>query len=225
MNSSKTNELLKNIDSTLITSNTNLDGISLRTLSNGTSLSNMLVTLTDIDTDITAIKKDVDTLAQTKVIFNARLTDGTNNYLPRSNYSGGNAIDFYWQNDKGTPVYIYKYCFTYPEGSSGEPGHSELYHSTAWDSKIGALNSDEDDYEAPYITVSDNKDYFQNKSSGGVKQTWINNTNYIFQKDFNEAPIEIGISRKFAHNINGNIDTTNYGNDPVGIIEGYYYSS
>ena len=206
MNSSKTNELLKNIDSTLTTSNSELSGINLSASA------------------LNSIKSDVDTLAKTKVIFNARLTDGTNNYLARTDYSGGSAIDFYWQNDKGVPVYIYKYCFTYPQGS-GEPGQGNLYHSTAWDSKIGALNSDEDDYEAPYITVSDNKDYFQNKSSGGVKQTWVTTTNYIYQKDFIEAPIEIGISRKFAHYINGNIDTTNYGAGPVGIIEGYYYSS
>ena len=42
----------------------------------------------------TTIKKDVDTLATTKVIYNARLTNGSNNYLTRSDYSGGNAIDF-----------------------------------------------------------------------------------------------------------------------------------
>ena len=227
MNLSQNLTLLKNIDNTLTTSSlgTNLSAINLQTGVNGTRLSTINTSLDNIETDVSAIKTDVDTLAKTKVIFNARLTDGSNNYLARSDYSGGNAIDFTWQNDKNTPVYIYKYCFTYPEGSTGEPTEDELYHSTAWDSKIGALNSGETDYEAPYITVSDNKDYFQNKSSGGVKQSWATNTTYIFQKDLNEAPIEIGISRKFGHYINGNIDTTNYGGNPVGIIEGYYYAT
>ena len=214
MNSSKTNQILNSVV-------TNTNQLATQTL----TLSNISGDLTTINTNVSEIKTDVDTLAKTKVIFNARLTDGSNDYLARSDYSGGNALDFYWQNDKNTPVYIYKYCFAYREGSSGEPTDNELYHSTAWDSKIGALNSGETDYETPYITVSDNKDYFQNKSSGGVKQTWINNTNYIFQKDFNEAPIEIGISRKFGHHINGNIDTTNYGANPTGIIEGFYFSS
>ena len=180
--------------------------------------------LTEIDTTLETISNNVDTLAKTKVIFNARLTDGTNNYLARSDYSGGNAIDFYWRNDKGTPVYIYKYVFTYEE--STEPTGDQLYHSTAWDSKIGALNLDETDYEAPYITVSDNKDYVANISAGAPKNSWVTNTTFVFQKDFNEAPIEIGISRKFAHYINGDFDDTNlYDSNPVGLITGYYYSS
>ena len=225
MNLRQQNSLLRSIDSNsnTLTTNSNTNILTLGSINS--SVTDIDTTLDTISNNISQIKTDVDTLAKTKVIFNARLTDGTNNYLARSNYSGGNAIDFYWRNDKNTPVYIYKYCFTYPEGSSGEPTESELYHSTAWDSKIGALNTDETDYEAPYITVSDNKDYFQNKSSGGVKQSWATNTTYIFQKDLNEAPIEIGISRKFGHYINGNIDTTNYGGNPVGLIEGYYYSS
>ena len=225
MNLRQQNSLLRSIDSNsnTLTTNSNTNILTLGSINS--SVTDIDTTLDTISNNISQIKTDVDTLAKTKVIFNARLTDGTNNYLPRSNYSGGNAIDFYWRNDKNTPVYIYKYCFTYPEGSNGEPTEDELYHSTAWDSKIGALNTDETDYEAPYITVSDNKDYFQNKSSGGVKQSWATNTTYIFQKDLNEAPIEIGISRKFGHYINGNIDTTNYGGNPVGLIEGYYYSS
>ena len=118
-------------------------------------------------------------------------------------------------------MYIYKYSFAYPEDN--EPTETQLYHGTAWSSNIGALNSAEDGYEAPYITVNDNKDYFQSKSSGGVKQTWTSNTTYVFQENFNEAPIEIGISRKFSHYINANINTNSYDDNPVGIIEGFYY--
>lgn len=236
MNASENISLLKQIK-------TNINDIDTNTLANKNeliSIDNRLTTtnshlntisgnIVDIDTEIetisnnvSVIKTDVDTLAKTKVIFNARLTDGTNNYLARSDYSGeGNGIDFYWQNDKGTPVYIYKYVFTYEE--STEPTGDQLYHSTAWDSKIGALNLDENDYEAPYITVSDNKDYVANISAGAPKNSWVTNTTFVFQKDFNEAPIEIGISRKFGHYINGDFDDTNlYDSDPVGIIEGFY---
>ena len=64
-----------------------------------------------------------------------------------------------------------------------------------------------------------------NISAGAPKNSWVSNTTFIFQKDFTEAPIEIGISRKFAHYINANINTGFYDEPPVGIIEGYYYSS
>ena len=229
MNSCKSQELLNNIDTTLTTSQSELSGINLTSSVHTTSLNNINSKLTDIDTtldtiqtDVTNIKTDVDTLAKTKVIFNARLTDGSNNYLAKADYSSS-PIDFYWSNDRGSTVYIYKYIFTYPEGN--EPTESQLYHSTAWASKIGALNSAETDYEAPYITINDNKDYFQNKSSGGVKQTWVSNQCFVFQKDFNDAPIEIGISRKFGHYINANINTNSYDEPPVGIIEGYYFDS
>ena len=213
MNSSKTNQILNSVV-------TNTNQLATQTL----TLSNISGDLTTINTNVSEIKTDVDTLAKTKVIFNARLTDGTNDYLARSDYSGGNALDFYWQNDKNTPVYIYKYVFTYEENS--EPTHDQLYHSTAWDCKIGALNSGETDYEAPYITLKDNHDYMTNISAGAPKNSWVSNTCFVFQKNFNEAPIEIGISRKFGHYINGDFDDTNlYDSNPVGIIEGFYFCS
>ena len=218
MNASENISLLKQIK-------TNINDIDNRLSDMSGFLSSISLNANQHTSKLTSIETDVDTLAKTKVIFNARLTDGTNNYLARSDYSGeGNGIDFYWQNDKGTPVYIYKYVFTYEE--STEPTGDQLYHSTAWDSKIGALNSGETDYEAPYITVSDNKDYVANISAGAPKNSWISNTTFVFQKDFYEAPFEIGISRKFAHYINGDFDDTNlYDSNPVGLIEGYYFSS
>ena len=227
MNSSKTNQILKSVESNtsqLTSQYTEVSSINLYSSIINSKLNEIDTTLDNVNTNISEIKTDVDTLAKTKVIFNARLTDGTNNYLARSDYSGGNAIDFYWRNDKGTPVYIYKYVFTYEE--STEPTGDQLYHSTAWDSKIGALNSGETDYEAPYITVSDNKDYVANISAGAPKNSWITNTTFVFQKDFHLAPIEIGISRKFGHYINGDFDDVNlYDSNPVGLIEGYYYES
>lgn len=222
MNSCKSQELLNSIDSTLTTSNSELSGINLSSTTQTTTLNNINTSLDNIETDVSAIKSDVDSLTKTKVIFNARLSDGSNNYLAKADYSSS-PIDFYWQNDKNTPAYIYKYVFTYPEAN--EPTESQLYHSTAWASKIGALNSAETDYEAPYITVNDNKDYMSNISAGAPKNSWATNTCFVFQKDFHNAPIEIGISRKFAHYINANINTNSYDEPPVGIIEGYYFAS
>ena len=47
----------------------------------------------------------------------------------------------------------------------------------------------------------------------------------VYRHEFQEAPIEIGISRKFGHHIASNISTADYGDDPVGIVEGYYFTS
>ena len=64
-----------------------------------------------------SLLKSIDNdLNRKKIIFKARLTDGTNEYLAKSDYSTS-PIDFYWQNDKGVPVYIIKYRFMYPESS------------------------------------------------------------------------------------------------------------
>ena len=233
MNSSQTNEILHSIDAntselTSINSHNSdmsglLSSISLNANQHTTQLTSINTNLDTINTNVSTIKTDVDTLSKTKIIFNARLTDGTNNYLAKADYSGGNGIDFYWSNNLGSTAYIYKYVFTYPEAQ--EPTETELYHSTAWESKIGALNSAETDYEAPYITVNDNKDYLANISAGAPKNSWVSNQCFVFQKDFNQAPIEIGVSRKFGHYINANINTADYDDNPVGIIEGFYYNS
>ena len=193
------------------------------------NLSQNITLLKNIDnalsTNLSGIKTDVDTLAKQKIIFNARLTDGTNEYLARADYDTS-PINFYWQNDKGTSVYITNYRFCYTESS--EPTSQQLYHSTGWDSKIGALNSAETDYEAPYVTVKDNMNYVYQRNPNASKQQWVSNTTWVYQQDFDTAPIEIGVSRKFGHYIAANIDTSFtslYDTDPVGIIEGYYYAS
>ena len=169
--------------------------------------------------------KNVNTsVSEKKILFNARLTDGTNEYLQRGDYSGeGNAIDFYWQNDKGTPVYITQYKFCY--GETLEPTMQQLYHSTAWDSKIGAMNSAGTDYEAPYITMKDNQDYFYIYNTNDTKKQWVAPIGWVFPNFLENAPIEIGVSRKFGHHINGDINSSIYDTDPVGIIEGYYYAT
>ena len=170
-----------------------------------------------------SLLKSIDNnLNRKKIIFNARLTDGTNEYLPRADYSTS-PIDFYWQNDKGVPVYIINYKFVYNDSS--EPTAQQLYHSTAFDSNIGAMNSDGDDYEAPYITVKDNRDYFSEENVNNAKCLWVSPQGLFYQSNFDYAPIEIGVNRKFGHHIEADINTSDYDTDPVGIIQGYYYES
>ena len=166
------------------------------------------------------LKKIDATLDKKKIIFNARLTDGTNEYLAKADYSSS-PIDFYWENDKGVPVYVMKYKFIYNDTT--EPTAQELYHSTAFDSHIGAMNSAGDDYEAPYITVKDNRDYFSEYQPNNGKCLWVSPQGLLYTSSFDYAPIEIGVSRKFGHHIEANINTGEYDTDPVGIIEGYYY--
>ena len=168
-----------------------------------------------------SLKNINTTLNKKKIIFKARLTDGTNEYLEKANYSSS-PIDFYWENDKGVPVYIIKYRFMYQE--TNEPTLTQLYHGTAFDSNIGAMNVAGDDYEEPYITVKDNLDYYDTIQPNFGKQTWTSNPGWCFEQDFSHAPIEIGVSRRFGHHIAGNINTTDYDTDPIGIVDGYYYT-
>ena len=244
MNSLKSQQLLNSIDTTLTTSNTTLTNIdtnasNLNTISAGISMTNTKLDtantelssidskLTPIDTinnNISTIKTDVSTLAKKKIIFNALLTDGSNLHLTRTDYSSS-PIHFSWQNDKGTPVYIYKYRFAYPPVGGTEPGPGQLYHNTSWTCNIGAMNSAETGYEAPYIEVKTNKFYFHNTDQNHIKQNWVSTSHYNYQHDFSEAPIEIGISRKFGHYINANISTSTYDAPPIGIVDGYYFAS
>ena len=171
----------------------------------------------------TSLLKDIQTeLTKTKIYFYDRLTDGTNEYLERANYSSS-PIDFYWENDKNVAVYVVKYRFVYTQSS--EPTQLQLYHSNAFDSNIGAMNSAGDDYEAPYITVKSNFDYYDAIQPNFSKQQWTSNAGWCFERDFSTAPIKIEANRKFGHRIQANLTTTDYITDPVGIVEGYYYES
>ena len=106
------------------------------------------------------------TLNKKKIIFNGRLTDGTNEYLPRGDYSSS-PIYFYWENDKDVPVYITRYTLHYQ--LSTEPNWNELYSAVPWDSKIGLLNESETDIVAPYITVKDNFDFMNEENANHIK--------------------------------------------------------
>ena len=48
---------------------------------------------------------------------------------------------------------------------------------------------------------------------------------YSFAFDFERAPMEIGVSAKFAQYIASNIPSPDFVSDPRGLIEGYYYAS
>lgn len=216
MNSSKTNQILKSISTELETQSTdltsiltNVGAINLQTGVNGVALSN--------------IETDVNTLANKKIIFNGKLSDVASNlYLARNDYTSSPII-FSWTNPESVPVYIYKYSFSYTEGS--EPTSSQLYHGTTYTTKIGLVNTAGTDFEAPYMSYSNNRDHYKSGNSNESKRQWTSDQGWSFEYDFSEAPIEIGVSGKFGHYIAGDFSTSSYDSDPVGNIEGYYYSS
>ena len=223
MNCSKTNELLNSIDETLTTSNVGIGSVSTYNNLMNTKLSNINTILNTISNDTALIKSDVDTLTKTKIYFNGKLTDGVGDNLTRANYTSS-PIDFYWSNDKPNTAYICKYRFIYPDGT--EPTSSQLYHSTAWECKIGAMNSAGTDYEAPYITINDNRDNLYQEHTNSGKQQWVSDQCFVYENDFRDAPIEIGVSRKFGHYIASDFSNTSlYERAPIGIVDGYYYES
>ena len=230
MNLSQNTTYLRSIDGVLTDNiHVKLNSIGNDVAGIGVSQANNINTINSISSNVSGINTSVnnieDELLKKKIIFNARLTDGTNNYLAKANYtSGGVGVkNFYWSNDKGATAYIYQYRFIYPNDT--EPDSDELYHSTGWESKIGAMNSAGTDYETPFITVNDNKDYMFGLNGGGEKQTWTSDSVYVYRCDFDEAPIEIGVSRRFGHYIDADMSTTDYDANPIGIVSGYYYSS
>ena len=186
-------------------------------------LKNNKDSLESIEGLVDDIATDIADQVKTKIVFNAKLTDGTNNYLDRIDYTSA-PINFSWQNDKGSKVYIYKYSFAYTEPA--EPTSGQLYHSDAWETKIGALNTAETDYEAPYITKSNNRDYYQDHNPNHAKMSWTSDTGFVFVNDFTNAPIEIGVSRKFGHYIAGDFSSTEiYDTNPVGTVTGFYFDT
>ena len=168
-----------------------------------------------------SLLKNIDsTLDKKKVYFNAFLSDGTQNALSRLDYTSSPKI-FSWQNDKDKPVYIHQYLFCYEDNNNTEPTVTETYHSTAFTSKIGAVNSAGTDFEDPYITMVNNLCY---TSTNNSKKTYFSDVGWYWRYEFDEAPVEIGISRKFGHYIAGDFTNGDYDSDPIGIIEGYYYA-
>ena len=157
---------------------------------------------------------------KTKIYFNATLTDGNQQALDRIDYTSSPII-FEWQNDKGVPVYINHYLFSYEDNNNTEPTSTETYHSTAFTTKVGAVNSAGTDFEEPYATMENNMWYSYTTSP---KRSFFSDVNWAWRYDFNIAPIEIGVSRKFGHYIAGDFSIGDYDSNPIGIVEGYYYN-
>ena len=174
-NTSNANTNIINVNSALstISGYNNSMNTSLATLtstnstiaSNITSTNSILATLLGYNSNI---QSDVSDLNRKKIIFNGRLTDGTNEYLTRGDYSSS-PIYFYWQNDKTVPVYVSRYTLVYQV--STEPTWDLLYSTTAWDSKIGLLNDSETDIVEPYITVKDNFDFMNEENANHIKKS------------------------------------------------------
>ena len=175
--------------------------------------------LKSIDMGVTANNTALTELNKKKIIFNARMTDGTNEYLATADYTSSPTY-FYWQNDKNVPVYITRYTLLYPVTT--EPTWNQLYHTGAWDSKIGLLNEAETDIEEPYVTVKDNYNFMLEENANHMKRTQFSTNIYAFELRLDRAPVEIGVTRKFAQYIAGDID---FDEAPRGLIEGYYYAS
>ena len=158
-----------------------------------------------------------------KIYFTAKLKNGVNEYLPKGDYSTSPPTAISWQNDKNVPVYITKYKFIYPH--STEPHYSQMYHSTAFTTKIGII---QDllfyTFEEPYIEMTSNLDYLTNDGNPNEpKKSWATDQCWCFSNDFTEAPIKLESEQRFGHYIAGDFSSENIGANPIGIIEGYYY--
>ena len=166
-----------------------------------------------------SIQSDTADLNKNKIIFNGRMTDGTNEYLPNANYTSS-PIYFYWENTTGKTIYIEQYFLVYP--TTEDPEWLDLYHSPRWDSKIGLLNEAETDIEEPYITLKYNLDFMNSDTANNVRRTWTSGDVYSFKHNFTRSPMKIEPGRKFAQYIAGNL-TVNTTTPLYGRIEGYYY--
>ena len=209
MNSSKTDNILQKIQSNSL----NITSINSELQSSNAKLNNIDSALVDIGT----------TLAPQKVIFSGYLTDGTNEYLPRSDYTSTPLI-FYWQNPYDKPVYIQRYNFRYQEAQESST-LDDLYHSPAFTTKIGLVNDTGDDFDSNYITYKQNLEMIDFTTSS--KRTYTSSNYYVYDYIFpenNGTVIEIGVSKKFGHLIASDFQAgQGYDNDPLGIVYGYYY--
>ena len=223
---------ISNLDTTTTNSQTILSGMNLELIDIKNNLGDIeadtikLDNLALIDTELETINnKLVDigiTLSKNdnKIIFNAYLTDGSNDYFALGDYSSSE-FDFSWTNTFDKPVHITRYDFLY--NASNNPVSTELYHSPSFTSKIGAMNEAGDDYDSNYIIQKQNREF---PHINGLKRTHFSDTIWTWQYQFNrmDISIEIGVSRKFGHHIAG--DFTNgegYNSSMMGIIYGYYY--
>lgn len=195
MNSSKTNEILKNMDTTM-------DTISSET----TILKNYLK---GISTDVGSIETDV---SKNKKYFFSKLTYNGNEYLGQSDYSSNNIVGGYFNNLNDT-LFVNKFKFSY--ASTGTATTAGMYHSSNFTTKIGKYDSD---FDEQYITIDTNVDHAREY----IRRNYFDTNIHDFTYSFSENPIEIPVGITFAHSISGDF-STGYSSNAVGIIEGHYF--
>jgi len=252
MNSSKTNEILKDIktntanitsnetgsgtttsntlrvvsaldDTNWATSNTHNSNISSTLFSSLTELTSIDSHTSNIQTELETInEKLVDigiTLSkdENKIWFHSRLDYNGNEYLLRDDYTS-TPVTGYYENATSKPQYITDYHFVYE--SVSEPNSAETYHSPAFDGKIGKMTSNNDFIE-PYLSYQSNRDMAECM----IKQEGFEDITYIWKYDFSDAPIELGVSQRFGHLINGDMSSTYYDSWIYTYVHGYYYNN
>ena len=251
MNSSKTNEILKDIksdtsnitvyetatgatssdtlrvisaldDTNWATNNNTLSNISTSVLSIQGDASQTTSYLDDIDTNIETINNKLVDIGislsrdATKIWFHERLYYNENDYLFWDDYSSSPILGQY-RNTLDKPIYITQFNFIYEESS--EPDVSaETYHSPKFECKLGKIDSN-DNFVAPYMVIEDNKDQAHNMN----KYTGFNPIAYCWQYPFHDFPVELGVSGRFGHYIQGNMTSTYYDSFMYAHVKGYYY--
>ena len=171
------------------------------------------------------ILKDINTsITRDKIYVSGKLTDGTNQYLDKINYTSS-PIYFSWTNPYDYTVYITEYTFRYHHNTNSEPSHTNLYHSTAWTSKIGKMNDDGDDMDSiSYYEMNDNIDMMFDIISQPKRSFISDDSMWFWNYSFRDAPIKIEPGKKFGHYIAGDFSSSSvYDTAPVGIIQGYYF--
>ena len=195
-------------------------------VSNGAQL---LVKQDTIHTKLDTINTELDTIHDklieigvtlsrdaNKIFFQDRLTYDGNDYLGYVDYSSSPILGAY-RNTLNKPIYVTEFNFAYEEAS--EPDISgDTYHSPRFTTYIGKVDNN-DNFQAPYLTIQDNRDQPNNMT----KYDSYNPISFCWTYDFTSNPIELGVSGRFGHYIEGDMTSTYYDSWCVGNIKGYYY--
>ena len=212
----------RNTTLSTIANNTSTTASNVST--NSTLISTSLTKLTDINTELDNIQSELVDIGITltelnksnKMWFKQRLDyDGTD-YIGYTDYSSS-AITGYYENSSNQKQYITEFNFAYEENSDPDVS-GDTYHSPKFTTKIGKMNNS-NVFETPYMTIQDNRDQGINMT----KMSGFNPNAFNWKHDFSEAPIELGVTERFGHYINGNFTNTYYDSWCVGNVIGYYY--
>ena len=174
MNSSKTNQILNNINTDIsLLKNEVVDlGITLRTFNERN---------------------------KTFAYENLQWPPNDWNYLISDDYSGNTAVGKY-QNTEDTNLYVTKYTFGYLH-SSVAMNQNEMYHSNSFTNRLGVYNGST--FINENITMNTNRLQYDNWVETGITNS-NNDSLYRWQYDFSDAPLKIEPQNYFAHSISGN---------------------